>query len=392
MKSIKLLFGLLLCLNYFNSLAQETKLTSFSKISILTCGPGSDLYSSFGHDAIRVKDAGLGIDVVYNYGTFDFDTPNFYSKFARGKLLYQLSRNRYPNFLYQYQVTQRWVNEQELQLTQIQKQLFFDFLENNYLPENRAYKYDFFFDNCATRVRDGLHSVFKDQVKHTYKQEKVKLTFRELIHKNLRTNSWAAFGIDLALGSVIDKSAPDWDYMFLPAYLMHQLKSTTLNNQPIVAPIKEIIPNTTIHNSSSFLTTPLFVFLILLLLTIWITYSDFKRKSRNKWFDAGLFLSTGFIGLLILFLWFATDHSTTANNYNILWGFPLNLFFLYVAFTKKIKWAKTYLIVILILMVVAALLWIVDIQVFSPVLLPIWASLTVRYVFLHYHLTKVKTY
>src|SRR5690606_28776993 len=171
------------------------------------CGQGEDLYTTFGHSAFRVTDPGLGIDVVYNYGTFEFDPPMFYVDFARGKLLYSLSRAHFRDFLLEYEIQNRWVKEQILDLTPKQVNELFRFLETNYLPENRDYKYDFLFDNCATKIPAVLKNVFKEDLVFSEDYLSDHYTFRELIHQNLITNSWSSFGIDLALGSVIEIEA-----------------------------------------------------------------------------------------------------------------------------------------------------------------------------------------
>lgn len=155
----KLLFIFLLVTN-LTVFGQKLELSPEANISIITCGPGDQVYSHFGHSAIRVKDSSLGIDVVYNYGTFDFTTPNFTLKFARGKLNYTLARQNFRYFLLSYQEEKRWVKEQVLNIDLDEKQKLFSFLETNYLPQNRDYKYDFFYNNCATKIWDVLKTSY----------------------------------------------------------------------------------------------------------------------------------------------------------------------------------------------------------------------------------------
>ena len=158
---MRLNFYLLLCLFpiWTIGISQQIQLTDQAQISVLTCGTGDQLYSSFGHSAFRVQDPNHGIDIVYNYGTFDFDTPNFYLKFAGGKLLYSLSRQHFANFLYTYQLENRWVKEQLLDLKTDDKNKLFGFLEENYKPENRYYQYDFIYENCSTKIPEVLRGV-----------------------------------------------------------------------------------------------------------------------------------------------------------------------------------------------------------------------------------------
>src|SRR5690606_5550069 len=121
---------------------------------------GDDLYATFGHSAVRVTDSSAGIDYVFNYGTFDFDTPHFYWKFVRGKLMYSLSAMDFPTFMQAYREEGRSVTEQVLNLSCPEKEMIWQFLQQNYLPENRDYKYDFLYDNCSTRIRDIFDKIF----------------------------------------------------------------------------------------------------------------------------------------------------------------------------------------------------------------------------------------
>src|SRR5690606_20229445 len=207
---------LFLLLSSLVSKAQFGSLSSAGEISILTIGPGGALYDKFGHSAFRVKDSLSGGDVVFNYGVYDFDTPNFYTKFAQGKLLYELGVSYYEPFFQSYVAQNRWVKEQVLDLTKEEKQEVSDFLWKNALPENKKYKYDFFFDNCATKIRDVIQDVLGNQLEFKEDHIKEEFTFRELIQQNLQANSWGSLGIDIALGAVIDRKAKPIEYQFLP--------------------------------------------------------------------------------------------------------------------------------------------------------------------------------
>ncbi|NJB72368.1 hypothetical protein GGR42_002859 [Saonia flava] len=389
MKQKFLLSLLLFCiLGKINS--QTPELSPKSYISVITCGAGEELYSSFGHSAFRVQDSVLGIDVVYNYGTFNFNTPNFYTKFARGKLLYSLSRNRFENFLFSYELEQRWVKEQILSLSLKEKNELFRFLENNYLPENRDYKYDFFYDNCATRERDVLEKVYGSNIVFKENHLEEQYTFRELIHQNLSTNSWAAFGIDLALGSVIDKKASPREHMYLPFYVMKQLDNTDFNGKPIVQRERTILDFGQKINGNYLLASPLFWLLLLLLFVVIITYIDFKNITRSRWLDFFLFIFTGIAGFIILFLWLLTDHSATAGNFNILWAFAPNLVIAFFIIKKNRlpDWFDIYLYILLGLLVLCIVLWLVGVQTFSPLISILLLTLGIRYLFLHYTFKK----
>jgi hypothetical protein len=347
------------------------------------------LYSSFGHSAFRVQDSAKGINWVYNYGTFDFNTPNFYYKFARGKLLYSLSVTTFSDFLFTYELEKRWVKEQLLKLNREEQNALFRFLENNRKPENRDYKYDFLFDNCATKLPEVLKKVLGNSIEFNGAHLKNHFTFRDLIQQNLLTNSWSSFGIDLALGSVIDREAAPEEYMFLPKYVMLQMSNTTLAENALVLRERTVLEYNNKRFNNNFGTSPLFWLLLLLLFTLTISFIDLRNGTRSRWLDFFLFLITGSAGLLIFFLWFMTDHSATANNFNILWAFPLNIAACYFLLRKDQipKWMGKYIMILLVLLIITLILWIFQIQQFSPLIAVVFAILGHRYALLYRYFT-----
>lgn len=370
--------------------AQGPDLSPRAQFSVLTCGPGTDLYATFGHSAFRLRDPELGIDWVYNYGTFDFHTPNFYLKFARGQLPYALSRQKFERFLYTYQLEHRWVHEQLLDLSPAESRSLLAYLEENHQPENRFYKYDFLFENCATKIPEVLKKVLGNGLVYTFDHLQEPYTFRDLIQKNLRTNSWSSFGIDLALGSVIDRNATGPEFAFLPEYVESQIGNATLGGAPLVSRERVILDLDPPTPLSYFTATPLFWALMLLGITLAITWIDFRNGTRSKVLDAILFLLTGLSGLVIAFLWFLTDHTATAWNANLLWAMPLNLLpaFWLLLRAPKAKAVRAYLVGLLVLIGGVLLFWIARIQVFSPILIPVLSALTLRYAYLiHYYKT-----
>lgn len=381
---LKKLYFFLIFLLSIASHAQVPKLSPISKISVLTCGPGKQLYSTFGHSAFRVKDPALGIDVVYNYGVFDFNSNNFYVKFAQGKLDYMLARQQYSNFIREYKYDKRWVKEQVLSLSQEEINELFQFLEHNYLPENRTYQYDFFYNNCSTKIWDVLKVVFGEKLKLDADYLSSQFTHRELIRQNMPINSWSAFGIDLALGSVIDDLATPKEHMFLPLYVMEQLNTSQLDAKPIAPNEVSIYQPIPIDNKDNFLLTPLFWSIVLMIVVMAISITDFRRKKRTKWLDFSLFFVTGFAGIVIFFLWFMTDHTATVNNFNLLWAFPLNFVFAFLLWKKNpfSKVTAGYLLMLLIFLPLVVVLWFMGIQRFSPVIIPILGALDARYTYL----------
>ncbi len=377
------MFYFILLLGTFLGQSQEVQLSPVSKISLLTVGTGEDLAAKFGHSAIRLQDPSIGIDEVYGYGTYDFEDPNFYLNFTRGKLAYTISRIPYSYFKRSYRQEKRWVKEQVLNLNLEQRNKIIGFLEHNLLPENKRYKYDFLFDNCATRIPMVFEKTLGNELNFDFNYLEEQLTFRELIRLKLNPNTWSNFGIDLALGSVIDRQATPYEHLFLPIYVYEQMKHTRLNGEPFVKKETVLLNIPEQKDPSILLLSPAFWLGILLVVVTLITYKDYKRGTRTKWLDFFLFALTGLSGILITFLWFGTDHLATKMNFNALWAFAPNaIVAVYLLKNKIPKWIKTYLIIILILLLASVLIWVFKIQVFSILMILVLTTLFIRYLFL----------
>lgn len=312
--------------------------TDSAMVSLLTCSPGSELYSKFGHSAIRVYDPYAGIDIVYNYGLFDFNTPNFYLKFVRGKLPYQLGVQRFYNFMWDYQSEGRKVEETPLLLDLDSRRKLLDFLEYNHRPENRQYPYDFFFDNCASRIRDVLEQSAGMTYARIAPGEKEK-TFRQLLDDYIKKYAWIDFGIDLILGLPTDKKADFRAEMFLPDYLASNLQAGRADNRPVAgAPVLLLEPLPEAKNMS--LLPPPFVFFSLLFLgAALFTWKGSRRVQKG--FDIIFFTVLGLSGALFIFMWGFTDHVATHANLNLLWANPLAFMVaLSAAFGGRALWVK----------------------------------------------------
>ena len=380
----RLLLSIICFFSIYFGFSQRILLSDDAKISVLTVGPGTSLYDAFGHNAFRIQDKNKRIDLTFGYGEYDFDDPNFYVKFAQGKLNYLLSQIRYANF-YNYYISQnRTIDEQVLNLSQDQQQALFNYLLTNYKPENRRYLYDFFYDNCATRMRDVTKIAIKDSIGFNVPSDFQQKTFRNLIHDHVNRNSWGSFGIDLALGSVVDRPASSYEYMFLPKYIHDFFAEAQLSNgESLVTSSQQIYKSSRTSNRSTFFLSPLFILGLVSLLIIYITYQDNQLDKRSKWMDVSIFAITGIAGIIMLLLWFATDHTATAHNYNLLWAFPLNLIVLFpllksVVHVRVVKYIK----LLVILLCLLCLHWMVGVQVYAIGLIPILIALVIRYVFL----------
>ena len=387
----QLLLFLFLSFSILN-FSQELKLSTNSEISVLTVGQGASLNDAFGHSAFRIKDSSLGLDIIYGYGEYDFDTPNFYLKFAQGKLNYLISKDSFKDFYRRYSYFNRTIKEQVLNLTIEEKQKLFNFLRNNYKPENRRYLYDFFYDNCATRIRDVVELTTDNSIVFNTPKNFEQKTFRALIHDQVDKNSWGSFGIDLALGSVIDKKATAYEHMYLPDYIYRFFESANFKNGKSLVKSENIIfKKRQTSKSNFFFTSPLFILGVIGVLILLITFLDYKNKKHSKWLDGFLFLTTGLIGVLMLLLWFATDHTATAQNYNLLWAFPINLFVLFkITNEKPSNWVIKYLKFLVIMLCLLTLHWIIGIQVYAIGLIPLLLVLVVRYLYLIRYFNSVK--
>ncbi|MEZ4892360.1 MAG: DUF4105 domain-containing protein [Saprospiraceae bacterium] len=320
--------------------AQETLILSDSaRISLMTVAPGEFVYSTFGHSAIRLKDPANRFDRCYNYGTFEFEQPNFLLKFCRGKLLYNLDVEPYRSFEYGNLHDRRPMQEQVLNLSQEQKQRLFNLLEENYKVENRYYKYDFFYDNCATRIRDILNETFFYQIHYDTSFLAQHATMRQLLKPYLAEKPWLDFGIDLVLGLPADKKATADDYMFLPDYVRDIMgKAKLADGKSLVKGTRNIPEHAYPENpvSPTPFDRPLWVMSFFALIGL----LSMANPRTERIFDIIFWFLLGIAGLVIFLLWFATDHSATKNNLNILWALPTHLFFFYRI--RRNEWTEIY--------------------------------------------------
>jgi hypothetical protein len=387
---VKYKLGFLLILLTFVGLSPAK--AQFWEVSLLTADPGTELYSSFGHSAIRMRELGPGgRDLVFNFGTFDFDTPNFYGKFATGKLNYMLSVATYDRFIVEYDYYKRGLREQVLDLNEEQKDFLLQHLDAQYAPERRFYKYDFFYNNCATKIRDAFDVVIGEQLvwSDTLAEEK---TFRNLIDEFVLPLPWADFGIDLALGSVIDRPATELEKQFLPTYMEQAFaKATIVKNgvsRPLVKQSRVLLEYPKEATQQSLL-NPSVVFWFLAIIFAALTGYGFKKGKLMKVLDIALFGILGILGLVVTFLWFFTDHSATLWNWNILWAFPGHLVLVWGLVARpNATWISSYLLFVMVATVVVLLLWIVGVQSFYPALIPILLILLLRANFLFYNRKK----
>ncbi|RYD97112.1 MAG: DUF4105 domain-containing protein [Sphingobacteriales bacterium] len=372
---------LLLLLSTFDLFSQNDS-TDQTRMSLLTCGVGDELYASFGHTAIRYTDPAKGIDEIYNYGMFDFADPDFLMKFTRGKLLYYVGIGSYNNFVEDYSYEQRSVIEQELDLSPAQKSKILAFLKDNLKPENKYYKYDFLYDNCATRIRDIFPGILGPGFRFGASlPEGRKISFRKIIDEYQRNNHWARLGINIVLGSRIDKVMTNEEAMFLPDMLMQGMATAKLDGKAIVAGApKQVVKGT--DRTALSPNGPMWAMIALLLFTLIVFFV--RPLQVLKPFIAFLhLLLSGLLGAVLLFMWLGTDHQSCANNYNLLWALPFNLPFALTVFKPR-SWHKQYSLIAIVLLILALMVHVIGIQAMPLTeLLPFFLCLLYVYLFVY---------
>jgi hypothetical protein len=314
------------------------------RVSLLTCSPGSELYSTFGHSALRIVDSAAGTDIVYNFGVFDFYDPDFYLKFVRGKLLYYLDQQAFQDFIYGYELEGRQISEQVLALPAGRKIKLQRYLFHKVRPENRSYKYDFLFDNCTTRLRDLILKAAPEKGRLVCVPRPGEQTFRKHLHAYLDGNGkdWSKLGIDMLLGRRLDRLMSDNEAMFLPDYLEKGIDGTTLNGQPLVSEKKLILPRRL--QASPTPEPPMSLIILGIIAGFMILASKAKQPTLVKLAGLGdflLFFSIGMIGLLLVLMWTATDHQICKDNMNLLWALPTHLPAAFLMRSSS-RWVKGY--------------------------------------------------
>jgi hypothetical protein len=355
--------------------------TCHLRISLLTCSPGGDLYSIWGHTGIRMTDSVKEFDVVFNYGTFDDADPLFYVKFTRGIMIYSLSVWSFSDFMQEYEYEHRSVAEQVLQLSCTEKnQLAAALVENSKEP-NRNYGYHFYQDNCTTRARDIILKNAGGPVAIKNILPPGGHSFRQLIHTYLDKGGqyWSKLGIDILLGGNLDKTADNMQAMFLPDYLLKAFDSTTTSKgQPLVVSNTVILKASPKARSTGILFTPLLVFTLLLLIIAALSFSKAARaQTLLKIVDTTLFTVLGLLGALLLTLWIVRVDTVCRNNFNLLWALPTHIVFVFFMY-RRYKWVAVYYKITIALLVLLLLGWAWLPQQMNNALLPVVALLLLR--------------
>jgi len=314
------------------------------RISLLTCGPGEEIWESFGHTGIRVIDSMYGVDVVYNYGTFNGFDKDFEINFMRGKLLYYVSIEPFTVFMDEYIQLKRKVEEQELNITPTEKLKIDSFLKWNARSENREYKYDFYLDNCATRIRDVFPNMIKGFNYGPTLPNNAKISYRDITDQYLNKRHWERLGIDILLGSRVDKLMTDNEIMFLPDYLRDGMNGAHIAGKAAVKPIKQLLKE---GSAAQIPFNQAFALLAFLCLCTIAGFASPKLTIvANVMSFLWLFVS-GLLGCLIIFMWLGTNHQACSNNYNVLWALPTNILLVFLPKRNKGRYALVGIIFII---------------------------------------------
>lgn len=367
----------------------SAQLSENSKISLLSIGPGKDVYSAFGHSAMRVADPALGIDHVYNYGTFTFDN-NFYINFAKGENIYWLSVVPFQQEYYIWATREnRNVIQQTLNLTLKQKNDLYHFLENNALPQNSKYHYDYFYDNCSNRIDNALKQVFGDSLRfysNTVAKEQGQsgATIRQLTHQYLGQSKWGELGIETCLGIEMDRKITPEQFKFLPDFLMWNFDKAKIKSGDKFVPL--VNQKTFLFKSneplngdfSSAFFSPIICFSFIFLIALTLSFPSFNQSIFARIFDFSLFFICGIVGFLLLFLWFFTTHYSQVN-LNLIWANPLGLILSFSIFYRKVNsGVSRYYFCYGFLLVLTILAWLVLPQQLNFAYFPVCLALALR--------------
>lgn len=302
-------------------------LSADAKISLLICAPGDEIYSYFGHAAIRVNDPVYEKDIVFNYGVFDYMAPHFYWRFAKGETDYQLAAYRMVSFMREYREDHRKVIEYELLLTPSEKSALYAALVENNKPENRVYRYSHFEDNCSTRIRDQVEKAVGGKINYDQSGDE-KLSFRNLVDRYVQENSWGGLGIKLALGMPTDRITTFSEKMFLPDYLGNDFAKASVVRDgasvPVVSPAKVLFDAPPVIHDFS-VTSPAVVVNLFLILVLVLTLLERKRGKRFIWLDIVVFAAFGTASMILCFTTFISVMPSTKWNLNLVWAFPTHL-------------------------------------------------------------------
>lgn len=300
------------------------------EISLITCTPHEEIYSLYGHTALRYHNLRTHEDLVFNYGVFNFLAPHFVIRFVLGKTDYELGVANLQPFCDYYRKWGSMVVEQVLNLTDEEKRSIALALNINLQPENRVYRYNFFYDNCSTRPRDIIEKNITGKIIYEPRDGE-QPSFREMIHELTQQHPWATMGNDLLLGAKADSKATPREMQFLPLNLMYDFDHAQLyaagQYRPLVKERRILVEPGVQAIEDDFPLSPTLCAVFLLMAAIAVFVEEFHKKRCTVWFDTTLMLLTGLAGC-VLFVMLFSEHPATSTNLQILLLNPIALFFI----------------------------------------------------------------
>ena len=333
------------CLFMGVAFSVQSQSTDSIRFSLLTCAPGTEIYSLFGHTAIRYENYTRRIDVVFNYGMFSFNTPNFIFRFVAGETDYQLGITPYSYFEAEYAMRGSSVYQQVLNLTQSEKKRLLTILENNYLPENRIYRYNYFYDNCTTRARDKIEECIEGKV--VYPDSLSGKSYRSIVHEFTAGSPWDEFGIDLCLGAEADKEINKRQQMFSPFYMKYYASNAYIvdaggTRRPLILDETKIVDVEPEEVQPGFILSPLMCGALFLALCVVMAWGQWKTQRIWWGWDIVLYGLQGLAGCIIAFLFFFSVHPTVGSNWLLILFNPIPLLYLPFMVYKAVKRKKDY--------------------------------------------------
>jgi hypothetical protein len=336
MKKLSFILSVILISGFTRLFSQPGNDTT---VYLITCDPGTETYSIYGHSALRVAVPSLREDKVYNWGVFDFNTPNFAWKFAKGRLNYKLAADQLYSFLQIYMYESRSVYSQIINLSPAEKKNLLELISENLKPQNVYYRYDFFYDDCSTRIRDLIEKAVGSKLIYPPEDKKNQLSFRQKVGQYQQMYPWLKMGIDLIMGFPGEKKASFRDRMFLPIDLQANLEQAVISRDSKMIPLlqtPEVIllfepPEIRQH----FYTTPVFIFTLLFILIVFIS-ARLRKSPVIRYVDLILFTLFSALSILMIFFNFFTDHQQMKMNLNIIWFNPfIILALIHLIFRKE---------------------------------------------------------
>lgn len=333
------------CLFMGVAFSVQSQSTDSIRFSLLTCAPGTEIYSLFGHTAIRYENYTRRIDVAFNYGMFSFNTPNFIFRFVAGETDYQLGITPYSYFEAEYAMRGSSVYQQVLNLTQSEKERLLTILENNYLPENRIYRYNYFYDNCTTRARDKIEECIEGKV--VYPDSLSGKSYRSIVHEFTAGSPWDEFGIDLCLGAEADKEINKRQQMFSPFYMKYYASNAYIvdaggTRRPLILDETKIVDVEPEEVQPGFILSPLMCGALFLALCVVMAWGQWKTQRIWWGWNIVLYGLQGLAGCIIAFLFFFSVHPTVGSNWLLILFNPIPLLYLPFMVYKAVKRKKDY--------------------------------------------------